>query len=465
VRKDLKSGNLPNIILVVLDTLRFDRIKAFEGVLEDFKDYGFAFSASPWTLPSHVTLFTGLYPSQHGSHEDDNVKCDNISRIRNHSITLPERLKDLGYSTYAYSANILVSQAYGFSGFDRFVNFSSSFDWPKLLDMLSGFPKHNFEKYLLSHERKDAAKFLLSLVKDNPQLLLKILHDYALYSLEHISKNWPFDKGSRRLLKMLSHDNFRTPFFLFMNLLEVHEPYFKSDSLVSGLSPRPVETVSSKELHRWIEGYDVQVAYTVKRIQDMLSLLQKRGMLDDSLVIITSDHGQLLGEHGWIGHGVFLYDELIRVPLMVKYPISLDIKFEKPTGVISLASLPRFILELVQGKQTDCGLYGSTAFAESWGLYERVPPKREKIARAVLPTLSKRRVAAYSGSSKLAYNVTDETVEEFATSTLEEDAAVQAYLKSLCVDFMSAERKMSNDVTSDEDDALVLDQLRRLGYV
>jgi len=454
----------PNIILIVLDALRLDTSYPLRTTLHDFISYSNAISTAPWTLPSHASMFTGLYPSQHGAHETDHIKCTDIGLIRNTHTTINVRLKAFGYKSYGFSANILVTPTYGFD-FDVFDSPYFSFPWPRFLEGLTGSERETFERYLSTRKAIDGISSILLLSVHNPLKLVSLFSILTQRTAAKCGSDWPREKGGAKALDFVKRTAFREPFFMFLNLLEIHEPYFKSDNLLNGLTPRHIDTIKPSDLRRWINGYNSQFLLLQKRLIEILKELDERKVLDRSVVVVTSDHGQMLGEHGWVGHGSFLYDELIKVPLLIRYPPNSNVKFDDPHGVISLANLPAFFQDLAKGVYTDTCLYRSTAFAESWGLYEKVPPKREKIARTVLPTLSKRRVAVYSGSSKLTYNITDEKVEEFVSAAAENGGAVQAYLKSLCVDFMSAERKMSNDVTSDEDDALVLDQLRRLGYV
>ena len=130
----------PNISIIILDSLRLDAFKKLdnESLFKDFKRMEECIAPAPWTLPSHASLFTGMYPSEHGAHEAKDIKSLDIERIKLKKETFISELGRLGYHTYAISANPYVHPIYGFNEFDTFVEetyftdvFGSVFEIPK----------------------------------------------------------------------------------------------------------------------------------------------------------------------------------------------------------------------------------------------------------------------------------------------------------------------------------------------
>ena len=452
----------PNIILIVLDAMRLDRSALLKASLRDFVFYENVVSTAPWTLPSHVSMFTGLYPSQHGSHETETTKCTDIGKIKNTRTTLTDKLKGIGYTTYGFSGNVLVSPTYGFD-FDFFNAPNFSFPWQLLLDCLPASHADSFRKYLETKDISEGLKFALHLLVEDPRIAIRAVGLVAHHFATKLSTRWPKEKGARVAVKFVRGTSLRQPFFLFMNLLETHEPYWRSDNLLNGLSPRPANTVERRVIEQWTTSYDSQVGLVRDRITDILNELTKRSLLENTVVIVTSDHGQLMGEHGWIGHGVFLVDELIRVPLMIRYPRGFDVVKSDRAGVISLANLFSFVLELARGKRTDDSLYTTEAFAESWGLYESVPTSKRRLFFENSKILQERRICIYMHQSKITYNVGSQSVEErFGVA---EGSPIEEELVERCRRFLVSEP--SRTETSDEihEDETVLSRLRMLGYV
>ena len=455
----------PNLLLIVLDTMRLDSAADLSDALRDFVSYQNAVSAAPWTLPSHVSLLSGLYPSKHGCHEDVNVKCDDVSKMRTWSPLVVKVLKQLGYRIYGYSANILISSAYGFEGFDLLENSKLYSPWPEILDNLGQMEARSFRKLLATRKPLDGIGFILRVFFTNPTKAVTLLSLFVRLVVNRAKSNWPREKGADQALGFIKKTGLREPFFLFMNLLEFHEPYFKSDDLLNGLTPRSVDSIEPAILKRWIKGYHSQARYAKGKLILLLKELGKKGLLEKTVVIVTSDHGQLLGEHGWIGHGSFLYDELIRVPLMIRYPPGLGVELEQPHGVISLTNIPGFLLDLARGKRTDSHLYGSEAFAQSWGLYESVSAKKRSIFKKYSSELAKQRVCVYESDSKLTYNVTDGLVEEYLNSGVA-DSMSKDRLVQMCIRMSTSKNVMGGtSQIAAEDEAGILQQLRRMGYV
>jgi len=121
-------------------------------------------------------------------------------------------------------------------------------------------------------------------------------------------------------------------------MIEVHEPYFIRDPIdVKKVVLNHISNyLDYRAVRKWIKGYSRQVGVATEYVLKIIKLLKQRGIFDKSLIIVTSDHGQLLGEHEKIGHGDFLYDELLYVPLLMKYPKDVEIEVVQGSKSISV---------------------------------------------------------------------------------------------------------------------------------
>ena len=279
----------PNIALIVLDTVRADRItcsgddRVATPYIDALCDRGIFFervsSTSSWTLPAHASLFTVLFPLQHGATQEHTQLDDGAS-------TLAEILGAHGYRTFGASANAVVSVKSGLArGFDLFAE-----TWRAKRD--TPYPPAR------EHPNFQAVELLLA----------------------------ELAPGER--------------FFLFVNYVEAHGPYDPPEPHRSrALSPRAtsalVDRVSRRGAAKYYldpssispaefavlnELYDGEIAYLDELVGGLLDGLEEGGYLDDTLVIITSDHGENLGDHGHFRHVFSLYGSTIRVPLLLLLP-------------------------------------------------------------------------------------------------------------------------------------------------
>lgn len=356
----MKPGAKPNIVLIVLDSARaanfscyghhretspnVDRI-ASEGVL-----FEQCISPACWTLPTHASLFTGMYPSGHC--------CNGKNQFFNPNLTtLPQVLQEKGYRTLGVSCNVYVSGPFGFTrGFDRFFNAWQLMQSDSFVSGV-GMPT-SAAKYL---------KMLKSIITGgNPAVdFMNCL--YRKFGWRR------YDLGARRVMRIvqkLAEQEMRadSPFFLFVNLMEAHQPYavlprrFFHKFLPSGVSEEEakavakktdfiavslgLQTLSRQAVDIFQSLYDGCVSYADHCVGQIYNLLKNRGMLDNTILVVTSDHGQLLGEHGVLGHYQCLYDELIWVPLIARCPEIFG-KQTRKTGFVQWPDIFPTILEIL----------------------------------------------------------------------------------------------------------------------
>ncbi|NJE04319.1 sulfatase-like hydrolase/transferase [Thermococcus sp. MV11] len=389
------SVGKPNVIIIVLDTLRKDHSRGIERLLT--RDFGFtsienAITTSPWTIPSHASMFTGLYPLYHGVHEGRKRKVPDV-RFREDGTYLHEVLGSLGYTTYLLTANFFVGPDFGIRAFDEFRD--------TLKPLIEDRDREELNEVLKKHEPRNALELTWALVKERKftlpfKIFLRIVGRYG--------EGWPRDKGAKVTERLLSEMELKRPVYMFINLMEVHEPY----SIFEGFTDAPVVNRLLGEepelVEKWRKGYPRQVEYLEKRLREMMETLEDRNLMENSVIVVTSDHGQLLGEDNRLGHGVFLDDELLRVPLLIKAPHEIG----ETGGYVSLARIKPFILSQVEGK--DFQLASEYALAESFGTHYPYPNLPEEKLEAV-KELEKYRIKLYHREGTAVFNVDDWKLE------------------------------------------------------
>lgn len=301
----------PNVVLITLDTVRADHLSLYgysrttTPNLDRWARQGVVFenaiAPSSWTLPSHSSIFTGLLPHQHGA--------DWSGPIDTGRWTMAEVLRAYGYDTGGFFANPYYGKAgWGMGqGFETFEDVSA-FARHNLVATWAGI--HLLQPYYYEHVRPD--------------------------QLDRIGAS----EMNRDVARWYQHLSGR-PFFLFANYVDAHEPHFAPAPYDQrfGRLPRAVaekaarlmsadatgnstqqDHLSEQERQSIVDGYDNSLAYLDVQVDDLLRSLASQPGWANTLVIITADHGQAFGDHGFYGHGNTLYRELVHVPLIVLGP-------------------------------------------------------------------------------------------------------------------------------------------------
>ena len=326
------APGLPNVVLIVVDTLRADHLSAYgysrrtspnldalarKGVL-----FEHAIATSSWTLPSHASMLTGLYPHEHGAQ---------IRSFDARSPTLPGVLRERGYRTAAFSANdICFTRLVGFgTGFTRFEDFAHS---------LGGLASRTFYGRAL-----EKSIWAAGLAADPRHRTAQQVNASAL--------RWIARERSR-------------PFFVMLNYMDVHEPYISPSSrLLERLLRGRFLPKTSEQIRREVAVYDAQIGSVDLRISELVDELSRRGLAGHTLVVVTSDHGQLFGEHGLFYHANALYLDLIHVPLLLFWPAHVPAGMRIST-LASTAQLPATILELTGSDRRD--IFPGPSLARLW---------------------------------------------------------------------------------------------------
>lgn len=360
-----RGGTPPNVIFILIDTLRADRLGAYghkgrltptldsiaaEGVLLENCE-----AQAPWTLASVGSLFSACYPSVHKATDYFSAEAERrgerpkVSKFNDEFDTLAEALRALGYQTAGVSANPFVIKEFGYAqGFDYFNNAFG----------------------------------------DNGVTGLQV---------------------NQRAIEWLDQRQSRQPLFLYLHYMDAHGPYDApgefADELLAEFERKPnkrllteteykaineylKETIpgSNPEKFRpmrkyweyWVAAYEAGVREADYHVGRMIAELKKRGLWDNAYVIITADHGEAFCEHGYWEHGPGLYESELHVPMLLRWPGVLP-RGERIGDVVELFDIMPTILEqfrrplgdtvqgqsfleLLQGKKRN---RPGTAFAEA----------------------------------------------------------------------------------------------------
>ncbi|MEQ8766969.1 MAG: sulfatase [Planctomycetota bacterium] len=297
-------GDKPNVLVLLVDTLRADHLGAygydrdtspnFDRLAERGILFRNAVAQSSWTLPSTVSLLTGLYPQTHGSLEGATI------RLRDDVPTLPGLLLEKRIATGGFAANFIISEKNGFArGFQKLDELflqpaaalnASLLDW---IDRQGGRPFFGYVHYFDPHTPyAPPAPFDRQFATGSPDIERE----------RSVAIRWA----------RLEEEN---PFYLLFDWKVV--PEVEGDFKVT---PERELILSEWLVQHWIDRYDGEIRYWDAELGRLLDDLEQRQVLDDTWILITSDHGEAFGEHAFFGHGDNLHDELIRVPYLIVPP-------------------------------------------------------------------------------------------------------------------------------------------------
>jgi arylsulfatase A-like enzyme len=292
----------PNLLLVSIDTLRADRLGCYgyerdtSPALDRFaREHAVRFAQcvaeAPWTLPSHVTLFSGLHPLRHGVNLPEHAPAGDVT-------LLAETLRAEGYATFAFTGGGWMSSTWGFDrGFEEF-------------------------------------------------------HAGELDCADSVQK----------LVEAIRSADAGRPWFAFLHTYEVHCPYDPPEPFASMFASEdavPIEvagrcgnpdfnslSLSSGETRFLSDRYDGSIRSVDEALGELLDSLEESGALAETVVVITSDHGDELGDHGRIGHERSLQREVLEVPLLVAAPSIAPRTVVDPVGLADVAPTVLDLLEI-----------------------------------------------------------------------------------------------------------------------
>ncbi len=304
-RKTGTGPKQPNVILISIDTTRRDHCSVYgyekdttpnlRAFAEDATVFDLAYSPSSTTGPSHASFFTALYPMSH------HVIKNGFTLAPEHA-TIAQILKERGYQTAAVVGSFVLHSKFGYA---------NGFDF--------------YDDQLVPEEAK----------------LPRMGRWEGLYIDE------PFDRRaefvSQRVVNWLRHSRDRSsPFFFFVHYFDPHNPYSPIEPFRSAFAPKDP---SAGNLDDAIGRYDAEIASADHAIGQLLQSLKDMKLEENTLVVITSDHGEGLMEHNHMYHGVNIYEEAVRVPLLIRLG-GLIPKAHNISTAVGLTGLAPTLLEL-----------------------------------------------------------------------------------------------------------------------
>jgi len=315
-----EAGGATPVIVIVMDTTRADHLSLYgygrettpelEKLAEEAMVFDRAVAPSSWTLPSHASLFTGLFPLTHGALrlpwlegdeaelEERGIRRPAYPLPRGHA-TLAEWFSENGYDTGAVMSNFAyLDPAFqvdqGFAYYDAWRNTAIK---PRILEVI--------------HRR--------------------------VSSIPWAARCWQVYRGAEQIngLALEWLEGRRSDsVFLFLNYMEPHEPWgphlpgLHYDRFAAE-EKDPVSAFRGGELEpskrRRIDLYDSQIASLDRALGQLFERLRELDLWEKSLVIVTSDHGESFGENGFDGHGKSLHEPEVAIPLLIKYPQSREV--------------------------------------------------------------------------------------------------------------------------------------------
>ena len=361
-----------NLILVSIDTLRADHLETYgyerktapnlarlarEGIV-----FEAARSQSSWTLPSLASIHTSLYPTQHGALTKEGALGDEL-------VTISEVLRDSGYRTAAITSHFFADAQHGFAqGFGSFDETQVRGHGAVTSNEITDLGEEMLED--LAREDSDAPFFMWLHYFDSH-------YTYVRHATHDFVEDYDGPLGNRITAKRLSRMN-------------------------------RAGKVTPADIDYLIDLYDGEVAFQDDAIGRLLRSLGRLGLADDTVIVLTADHGEGLMDRDHFFHGHYVYDELIRVPLVIGGAIPEALRGLRIEGPIEVASIPATLAELAQ--------------VDAHGF--RGPSLLEVARAGVLPRFaiseaisgeddSKRRVAVVNGDWKLIHSLPADEYELF----------------------------------------------------
>jgi len=257
----------PNIVFVMMDTLRADHLSAYGYLRETSPNFDRlareslwfrrAVTTAPWTPPAVASMMTGRYASGHGMMPPNgrNLARKVSASLDRKNITLAEVLHSQGYQTFGISSNPWIKLEFGFD--------------------------QGFEQYY-ARERARAGEM------------------------------------TRAAIKVMGERDREKPFFLYVHYLDPHDPYDPPGDFATKFQG-PVEGKDPK-LMAEINLYDGEIAYLDSELGKLFEWMKTHEVWEDTVVVLIGDHGEQFNEHGHVGHGFYLYNDEVHVPLVVRVP-------------------------------------------------------------------------------------------------------------------------------------------------
>jgi len=339
-----------NVLLIVMDTTRADALGVsgsaaaatphLDALAAEGTVYTHARTTSAWTVPSHGSLFTGLYPSNHGAHHEH-------PRLEADAQTLAEILSRT-HQTAAFSENSFIQKGNGYAqGFHHFEE-----AWRERTGWSEPPPTLERARSWLSERDADRPFFLF---------------------INLMTPHLPYDPPPRHRERHVGADT----------------PASVTDSLRNlgdGAAQRYM--MGSLELGEQAFGvlrslYLADVSYTDEQVGDIVEMVRSEGLLDETLVIVVGDHGENLGDHQLMEHQFSLNETLLRVPMILRLPGTVSVG-ERSDAPVQLVDVLPTVMDALGSEDDDFGSLDGRS------LLRELPRSRPVLAELMLPVMQRR---------------------------------------------------------------------------
>jgi arylsulfatase A-like enzyme len=502
----------PHLLLLVLDTQRADHLGCYgypfntsphlDKLAAEATRFAYPVAPAQWTAPTHASLFTGLYPSQHTVYQMDSVLPAELA-------TLAERLQRVGYRTAGFSHNPLVGLVQNGlqRGFDQFTNYHDiaagllafQFNPPKEPANVFGRVRRGLRlaaAELLGYSQRTLLHWLAPLTQPVWQKGLDLVQQ---------SKTGQTRRALMAVARLLGEQQEGQPVFAFINLMGVHVPYdparwtveqFMADLAKDKPAGYYLQQANQWQVDvgNWLESemeedtyraivnacYNAEVAAQDAQIGWLIEQLRANGALDHTFLVIVADHGDHLGERRRLNHMFGVYQLLVHVPLLIRDPfgrlvagevvepfISTRRVFHTLLAAAEAATAEEKQLALWEGERPERFVF-SEGYPLQWAI-QRIEKNRpgvvqragyDQLVRAVYGEEYK--LVAWDGRQELYAIRTDpQEITDLSQQLPEQVAELQSQLNQ----FGEQTRPATTLVQREEDDPAVLQHLRHLGYI
>ncbi|MGB5573507.1 MAG: sulfatase-like hydrolase/transferase [Thermoanaerobaculia bacterium] len=496
----------PNVVLILVDTLRADHLSVYgysrrtTPNLEEFARTAVVFTqasaASSWTKPSVATIFSSLYPVTHKARTNQDFLSGSV-------LTLAEALRDSGYVTLGVTANPLIAPTFGFT--QGFMEFSapetiSPFRLTtvgrlatRLSNRLRAAESRDHEAERLRTDQVEVKSEGKNQGADRQRGVLgrslrttirRVTSQVAEVAFgEKVGALPPGDGITDTALRMAERNQDAGPLLLYVHYIDPHVPYSPpapydsafsqhADSPLrqSGVDARSLGATPEDQdwIGRSVDLYDGEVLFVDLQIGRLLGGLEDLGLLETAVVVVTSDHGEEFLDHGGTKHGRTLYEEVLRVPLLMRVPnvTTLGLVHDQPVGLIDL--MPT-ILELARAEKQPQLMQGRSLVAD---LLEGTEPKQVSPYFGQVLQLEMARVDQFKvirtrnrkGSEEI-YDLSRDPLEKqnLANGSEGDFVDLLAAFEELASETESIGPNILQQTVAEEEEAL--EALRALGYI
>ncbi len=427
-----------NVVLISFDTLRADHLGVYgysrntSPNIDRFSEKAFVFkdcyANSPWTLPSHMSILTGLYSSNHGVYND-------TLRLKNSTLTLAEVLKDNGYTTAAFTDSGYVKTLFNYHSFDVFDDTGGTFskNFKSMIDWIKGNSDRKF--FLFWHTFRVHAPYI-------PRKQYDVFTDEGYDGIVDVYK----DENETLCANYTG---------IIQNKCLGKTGQYYNTLLKEGL-------INKTDIDYVIGKYDGEILTLDNDFSRLIKQLSESGLMDKTIIIVISDHGESFADrpHSWrynIGHAQS-FNEVLRIPLILSYP-GLDKQVFVDKTCESTDIMPT-VLDLLD-IPIPSGLDGIS-------LFEKIGSEKDYPAYSELLQGTKEYVVVFK-DHKLIYNKIRDSFEvyDLKNDPLEKNNMFgqDKKLDESLLDLMFSKMKNvteTDEVSIDED---TMQELRRLGYL